>query len=348
MKIAVMGAGAVGCYYGAVLARAGHEVMLSGREAFVRAVRATGLVLEAGGVTAAVRVEAMTDPGAFGSADLIIFCVKSADTAAAGLQLAPILRANSPVLSLQNGVDNPQRLAAVLGRPVVPVAVYVAVEMAAPAHVKHLGRGDLVMGRFAESEEVAAAFVAAGIPVRVSDEVVAAQWQKFITNCCYNAFSAIARMPYGRLVQVSGVPQVMTDVATECVAVGRALGGESAGIGYAANPGTRCHDARPIFVDGAGSCAPQAHRDRLSQWLRGAPGCGARHSDAGQSGAAHPRAGAGNCGKIHIVLTGIGLGCAPLVLDEIAASLCLGKPRVAEYINVLQRAGAVRSDTGAC
>jgi 2-dehydropantoate 2-reductase len=224
MKIGVMGAGAVGCYYGAMLARAGHEVTLVGRESFVQAVRTGGLVLESDGSSAPVRVEVTTDPAAASSADLILFCVKSADTAVAGTQLAAGLRAACPVLSLQNGVDNPERLAAVLGRPVVPVAVYVAVEMAGPARVKHLGRGDLIMGRFVGSDGVAQAFAAAGIPARVSDNVVTALWQKLITNCAYNALSAIARMPYGQLVQVPGVIQVMTDVAAEAVAVGRALG----------------------------------------------------------------------------------------------------------------------------
>jgi 2-dehydropantoate 2-reductase len=224
MKIGVMGAGAVGCYYGAMLARAGHEVTLVGRESFVRAVCTGGLVLESHGSSAPIRVEATTDPAALSFTDLILFCVKSADTTPAGRQLAPRLRAECPVLSLQNGVDNPERLAAVLGRPVVPVAVYVAVEMAGPAHVKHLGRGDLIMGRFAGSDEVAQAFAAAGIPARVSDDVVTALWQKLITNCAYNALSAIARMSYGQLVQVPGMTQVMTDVAAEAVAVGRGLG----------------------------------------------------------------------------------------------------------------------------
>jgi 2-dehydropantoate 2-reductase len=80
------------------------------------------------------------------------------------------------------------------------------------------------MGRFAGSDAVVQAFAAAGIPGRVSDEVVTAQWQKLITNCAYNALSAITRMPYGPLVQVPGVTQVMTDVAAEAVAVGRGLG----------------------------------------------------------------------------------------------------------------------------
>jgi 2-dehydropantoate 2-reductase len=225
MKIGVMGAGAVGCYYGAMLAKAGHDVTLVGRDRFVEAVGTDGLLLESGGSSIRVRIQAATDSAALDSSELVLFCVKSTDTESGGKQLAARLGdAACPVLSLQNGVDNPERLAAVLGRPVVPVAVYVAVEMAGPAHVKHLGRGDLIMGRFVGSDEVAHAFAAAGIPVRVSDEVVTALWQKLITNCAYNAVSAITRMPYGQLAQVPGMAQVMTDVATEVVALGRGLG----------------------------------------------------------------------------------------------------------------------------
>jgi 2-dehydropantoate 2-reductase len=218
-----MGAGAVGCYYGAKLAQAGHDVTLVGREGFVRAV-SDGLLLEAGGSSAVVAVSAATDPSALRNAEVVLFCVKSAATGEAGKQLAAYLSPQCPVLCMQNGVDNPQRLSAVLGRPAVPVAVYVAVEMPGPAHVKHLGRGDLIMGPFTGSETVAQAFADAQIPVRVSDEVITAQWQKLITNCAYNAVSAITQLPYGRLVRVPDVPQVMEDVAAECVAVGHALG----------------------------------------------------------------------------------------------------------------------------
>jgi 2-dehydropantoate 2-reductase len=223
MKVGVMGAGAVGCYYGAMLAKAGHEVILAGRERFVEAVRADGLLLESGGSRTPVRIQATTDPAALESSDLILFCVKSAATETAGRQLAA-LRTDCPVLCLQNGVDNPERLAAVLGRPAVPVAVYVAVEMSGPAHVKHLGRGDLIMGGFTRSDEVAQAFTAAGIPVQVSAQVVTALWQKLIINCAYNALSAITRMPYGEMAKVPGATEVMADVAAEVVAVGRGVG----------------------------------------------------------------------------------------------------------------------------
>ena len=224
MKIGVMGAGAVGCYYGALLARAGHEVTLVGRAPFVEHVLAAGLLLTTGGFTAAIPVQATTDTAALSGSDFVLFCVKSADTQTAGRLLSPVLDPACPVLSFQNGVDNPERLALVLGRPVVPVAVYVAVEMTGPGHVKHLGRGDVILGRFAGEDAIAGAFRAAGIPATVSDTVVVAQWSKFITNCAYNALSAITRMPYGALLQVPGVAQVMTDVATECMVVGRALG----------------------------------------------------------------------------------------------------------------------------
>ena len=223
MKVGVMGAGAVGCYYGAMLARAGHDVTVVGRERFVEAVRTGGLLLESKGATTPVRIQAARDAAALVPSDFILFCVKSTDTESAGRQLT-MLRADCPVLSLQNGVDNPERLAMVLGRAVVPVAVYVAVEMAGPAHVKHLGRGDLIMGRFAGSDAVAAAIIAAGIPVRVSDNVVISLWQKLITNCAYNALSAITQLPYGQLTPLPGMTQAMSAAAAEVVAVGRGLG----------------------------------------------------------------------------------------------------------------------------
>ena len=225
MKIGVMGAGAVGCYHGTLLARAGHEITLVGRPAFVEQVRAAGLKLTSGGTTVTTKVHAASDASALAGSDIILCCVKSADTETAGRQLlAGGLRPDCVVLSLQNGVDNPQRLSAVLGRAVVPVVIYVGVEMVGPAHVNHLGRGQMIMGHFAGDAGVAREFTAAGISTEVSDDVVAVQWRKLTTNCAYNALSAITRQPYGPLMGIAGVPQVMRDVAAECIAVGRAAG----------------------------------------------------------------------------------------------------------------------------
>lgn len=223
-RIAVMGAGAVGCYYGGMLARAGHEVTLIGRAQHVEAVRRSGLRLETKAFDEHVRVQASTEPDAVRGTKLILFSVKSPDTEAGGKALAPFLDREAAIVTLQNGVDNAERLAATLGREVIPAVVYVATEMAGPGHVRHHGRGELVIGRAARSAEIAEAFRAAGVPVDVSDNVVGALWAKLIVNCAYNALSAITQLPYGRLVQGAGVPEVMRDVVNECLAVARASG----------------------------------------------------------------------------------------------------------------------------
>jgi 2-dehydropantoate 2-reductase len=223
MKIAIMGAGAVGCYYGAMLARAGHPVTVVGRAQHVAAVQARGLLLETATFTEAVRVDATVDPSGVADADTVLLCVKSGDTVAAGREMSPHLKTDASVLSLQNGVDNAERLQAVLRRPVIPTAVYVAVDMPAPGHVRHHGRGELVIGPSPLSSDIADAFRRAGIPTDVSDQVVGALWAKLIVNCAYNALSAIAQLPYGRLTEVDGVRDVMTDVVAECVAVAERL-----------------------------------------------------------------------------------------------------------------------------
>ncbi|WCE05441.1 2-dehydropantoate 2-reductase [Pseudoxanthomonas sp. JBR18] len=219
MRIAIMGAGAVGCYYGALLARAGHVVTLIGRPSLVEAVRQRGLLLDSERFTGAVALEASDDPAAVAGAELVLFCVKSGDTEMAGAQIAPWLDSDAHVLSLQNGVDNAARLAQVLGRDVIPVAVYVATEMVGPGHVRHHGRGDLIMGPSPNGTALAAVLDQAGIPTRVSDTVMAALWAKLTINCAYNALSALSGQAYGTLVQSEGVSEVMRDAFDECLAV---------------------------------------------------------------------------------------------------------------------------------
>ena len=224
MRIAVMGAGAVGCYYGGVLARAGHQVTLVGRAHHVEAVRRDGLYLETRSFQGHVPVRASTDAAAARGAELVLCCVKATDTERAAAELAPHLPADAVVLSLQNGVDNADRLRAVLRRKVIAAVVYVAAEMAAPGHVRHHGRGELVIGASPGSEALARLLGDAGVPVELSDNVAGALWAKLILNCAYNALSAITQVPYGQLVQGEGVEEVMRDVVRECLAVAAADG----------------------------------------------------------------------------------------------------------------------------
>ena len=230
-RVAVVGAGAVGGYYGGMLARAGVPVVLIGRPAHVEAMRRDGLRLTTAAFDEHIAVEASTDLAAVAGAALVLVCVKSTDTESTGADLAPHLASDARVLSLQNGVDNAPRLQALLGRTVAPAVVYVASEMAGPGHVRHLGRGELVIPSdigdiastvLAESQDIAAnaaaalnatlapvavedagltaadivaLFARAGVPVEQSDNVVGALWGKLLLNCGYNAISAITDMP---------------------------------------------------------------------------------------------------------------------------------------------------------
>lgn len=234
MRIAVMGAGAVGCYYGGLLARAGNPVALIGRAQHVEAMKKDGLRVESKAFDERVKVEASTEPSAVRGAELVLFCVKSGDTESAGLSIKPYLEKGASILSLQNGVDNAERLSAVLGREVMPAVVYVATEMAGPGHVRHHGRGELVIGQAAASGRIAEVLRTAGIPVEISPNVAGALWAKLVVNCAYNALSAITQLPYGKLVQGAHIPEVMRDVVDECLAVARASGIEIPGDLHAA------------------------------------------------------------------------------------------------------------------
>jgi 2-dehydropantoate 2-reductase len=143
--VAIVGAGAVGCYYGGMLARAGVPVRLIGRRVHVDAILRDGLRVTTAVFDERIPVQASTEPAAVAGAKLVLVCVKSTDTETTARSLAPHLDADACVLSLQNGVDNAERLQALLGRTVAPVVVYVASEMGGPGHVRHMGRGELVI-----------------------------------------------------------------------------------------------------------------------------------------------------------------------------------------------------------
>ncbi|MEO7639936.1 MAG: 2-dehydropantoate 2-reductase [Ramlibacter sp.] len=225
MKVTVMGAGAVGCYYGGMLARAGHAVTLIARPQHVEAVLRDGLRMETRSFDEQVRVAASTEAAAARGADLVLFSVKSTDTEAAGVQIKPHLDPGTLVLCLQNGVDNADRLRGVLPpQQVAAAVVYVGCEMAGAGHLKHHGRGELVIEPAASSERVAQALIAAGVPTEISDNVRGALWAKLILNCAHNAISAISQLPYGETAKGEGVAEVMRDVVDECAAVAKAEG----------------------------------------------------------------------------------------------------------------------------
>ncbi len=231
----VVGAGAVGSFFGAMLARAGHAVTLVGRPAHVAAIDALGLTLHMAKGAETIRIAATTELDAVRSAQLVLFCVKSTDTDSVARQIAPLLQADALVLSLQNGVDNAPTIARHVRQPVIPAVVYVATALSEPGVVKHFGRGDLVIGPLDATaardtgfqrrlQDIVELFAAANVPVRISPDVMRELWSKLLVNCAYNAISGLAQMPYGRMAAQAEVRRVQLDVVREVIAVARAAG----------------------------------------------------------------------------------------------------------------------------
>jgi 2-dehydropantoate 2-reductase len=232
-RIAVLGAGAVGCYFGGMLARAGAPVTLIGRPHHVEAMKRDGLCLETLPFRQQVPVAAAVDTSAAGEAEIVLVCVKTLDTETAAQALKPQLHDNTIVVSLQNGVDNVERIQSATGIEAIPAVVYVAAEMAAPGHVKHTGRGDLVIGALPGRERnrepsrldrLSSLFARAGVPCVVSANIEGELWTKLIMNCTYNALSALGRIRYGRMVRNEWARNIMKQVTEEVVAVGQAAG----------------------------------------------------------------------------------------------------------------------------
>jgi 2-dehydropantoate 2-reductase len=228
-RVAVLGAGAVGCYFGGLLARAGVPVTLIGRRHHVETVTREGLWLDTMHFQERVHVAASTSVEVACDAEVVLFCVKTLDTEEAARSLAPHVAPDATVLSLQNGVDNVVRIRSASGLEALPAVVYVAAAMTGPGRVKHTGRGDLVIGdphaaRTGELDRVSALFIRAGVPCPVSDNIEAELWAKMAMNCAFNAASALGRAKYGRLVQHPGTREVLWRAIEETTAVARATG----------------------------------------------------------------------------------------------------------------------------
>lgn len=222
-KIAVIGAGAVGGYFGGMLARAGAPVVMIGRAPFVEAVNQNGLLLDTLHFKESVRVEASTELDAARGAEVVLFCVKTTDTAETARALAPLLSPSAIVISMQNGVDNAEQICAASGLDALGAVVYVAASVPQAGSVKHVGRGDLVVGpRNARTEHIAALFERAGVPCRISDNIEGELWTKLTWNCALNAVSALGRAKYGQIAAHEEACKVVAEVVHEVLAVASA------------------------------------------------------------------------------------------------------------------------------
>jgi 2-dehydropantoate 2-reductase len=183
--------------------------------------------------TEIIRIDASSDFSRLRTVDLVLFCVKSTDSASVALQIDPYLAPHALIMSLQNGVENAALIAQQIPHAVIPCVVYVASEITAPGCVKHHGRGDLVIGTMQPSrlidpqktlQEIVELFGSAQVPVQISQNVMAELWSKLMINCAFNAISGLAQIQYGKLAALASVRSTQTALVKEVIAVAHADG----------------------------------------------------------------------------------------------------------------------------
>ena len=222
-KIYVLGAGAVGCFFGGMLARAHHDVTLVGRSDRALAIQDHGLAMECQTFNETIPIKASNDISLLSDADLILLCVKSHDTEKALKDLAPILPKETVVLSLQNGVANVDVASQIISNAVYPAVVYVACGMVGDRVMKHHGRGELLVGTVGElslrdSENLAGIcelFQSAAVPCEIAPQILKDMWLKFLVNCSYNAISGIGQIAYGEMVKVPEIVKLINGITEE-------------------------------------------------------------------------------------------------------------------------------------
>ena len=229
-KIFVMGAGSVGCFFGGMLARAGKDVTLIGRPMHVEAIRQNGLYMECINFQEYVSVNATDEMSSIKDADIVLLCVKSPDTQKTIEEMRAYLKQDAIILSLQNGVNNCDVIKQYRSMHIYPTIVYVATGMVGPGHLKHFGRGELLVGDLdnqhltnnlvqRELEMLAEIFSSSGVPCDISNNIKYELWSKFLINCCYNGISAIGQIQYGKMVAQPEIRALIDQITKEFLSI---------------------------------------------------------------------------------------------------------------------------------
>jgi 2-dehydropantoate 2-reductase len=232
MRIAVMGSGGTGGYFGGLLARAGEEVTFIARGAHLEALRLRGLTVKsrlAGEF--ALPVRATDAPDEVGPVDLVLFCVKTYDTDTAAESIRPLIGADTMLLSLQNGVDNAERIAQTVGHESGLGAVaYVVSAIEAPGVVAQTaGPGKIVLGELAggtsaRTERLHGVLQRAEIAAEVQPDVRIAIWEKFLFICAFSGVTAVTRVPIGPILADQVTHALFRGTIEEAEAVARGDG----------------------------------------------------------------------------------------------------------------------------
>ena len=230
MRIAVIGAGGMGGYFGGRLARAGEDVIFLARGASLAALASLGLSVRSRlGDEFTLPVEATDDPDKMGPVDLVLFCVKAYDVDPATLGIRPLIGPATVVLPLQNGVDHVDRLSQAFGLEHVLGGVsYVAATAATPGVIVHTGGtklllGELIGGTSPRTKRLLEAFQRAGIDAEIPADIRVALWEKFVVVCATSGMTALTRLPVGPILACPESAALVRGVMEETAAVARAM-----------------------------------------------------------------------------------------------------------------------------
>jgi 2-dehydropantoate 2-reductase len=231
MRIAVMGAGATGCYFGAKLARAGYDVTFIARGAQLSALQTEGLKVVGQEEFHLPKVQATNDPAKVGPVDVILFATKAYDTDEAAQLIRPMVGPATMVLPIQNGVDSCDRIGAVVGREhMVGGLCRISVDIPAPGTVrlnspfKELFLGELDGAPSARTAAFDAALERAGVQHKLSTEIAVDIWKKFVFITAMAGITGATRSPIGPIRECPETFELYRKLAAEVVAVGRAEG----------------------------------------------------------------------------------------------------------------------------
>ncbi len=232
MRIAVIGAGGVGGYFGAQLARAGHAVAFVARGRHLAALRENGLTVESAvGPVQSMRVVATDKPAELAPVDVVMFCLKLWDVEANAAALAPLLAAGAVVIPFQNGVESHEMLARALGAERVAGGVaQIGAVIRAPGVIAHTGTmSKLRVGAFTGGQQsllrdFVAAGKAAGIDIEYVDDIRRALWEKFVFLVAMSGATALARQPIGVVRADADLRAVLAASMRETLAVGATRG----------------------------------------------------------------------------------------------------------------------------
>lgn len=231
LRVAVLGAGAIGAYYGKRLADGGADVTLIARGRMLEALRTNGLTIVEPEGTSTTRLPATDDPAEVGPVDVVLFCVKSYDTDDAAAGLRPLLAPGTAVVSLQNGIDNEERIAAAIGAEhVVGGAAYILASVREPGVVDASGPRGIVIGELAGGpptariQAIVEVGAVAGLRVTASPDVRVALWEKYTLLVAFSAMTAGVRLPIGAIRLAPAARAMLRAIMTETWTVGRAEG----------------------------------------------------------------------------------------------------------------------------